>query len=157
MLNLESKNNCTPEKGWWLNEPASDRMAFGIVLHQVDGIWIVARTLIGSPAEKAGVLKGEQFLSVDGYDVDVGKGDMYELQILMQLDTSNLHHVTFRTASANLTREIEKTTLRTLLEFDYDNGGAIRGYCYGCRTCRSVTIGATGCSSGCPGDYCTVG
>jgi hypothetical protein len=67
MLNLKSQKNTPPERGWWLNEPASDRKAFGMVLHRIDGNWKVARTLIGSPAEKAGVAEGEWLMSVDDY------------------------------------------------------------------------------------------
>lgn len=157
MLSLESKQNAKPQRDWWLNEPASDRKAFGVVLHQKDGNWTVARTLIGSPAEKAGVIAGEQLASVDGYEVGAGRGDMYELQLLMLDDPSDSHRVTFRAASGDAHRDIKKLPLRQLLEFDYDNGGALLASCYGCRTCRPVTIGATNCSSGCPGNYCTVG
>ena len=138
-------------------DPASDRKAFGVVLHQRDGHWRVARTLIGSPAEKAGVLAGEALLSVDGYEVGFGRGDMYELQALMLDDASSSHRVTFLAASGEVRRDIDKLSLRMLLEFDYDNGGATLSTCVGCRTCRPLTIGATDCSSGCPGNSCTVG
>jgi predicted metalloprotease with PDZ domain len=93
MLNVESKKNATPERGWWLNEPASDRLAFGVVLHLINGNWTVARTLIGSPSEKAGLIKGQQLLSVDGYELSAGKGEPYELQVLMQLDNATAHRV----------------------------------------------------------------
>jgi predicted metalloprotease with PDZ domain len=154
MLNLESKYGSTPEKGWWLSEPASNRSAFGIVLHQIDGNWVVARTLIGSPAEKAGLLKGQQLLAVDEYEVGLGKGDEYELQALMQLDASPSHRLSILTSSGETSREIRKRPLRELLEFDFTNGGATLGYCVGCRTCRTLIQGATDCSSGCPGNRC---
>jgi PDZ domain len=157
MLSLESKANSRPERGWWLNEPASDRKAFGMVLHLIEGDWRVARTLVGSPAEKAGVAAGERLASVDGYEVGEGRGDMYELQQLMILDSSGSNLLTFRSRSGDINRNIEKLPLRQLLEFDYDNGGAHLAACVGCRTCRPLTIGATDCSSGCPGNYCTVG
>jgi len=157
MLSLKSTRGTTPQKGWWLKEPASDRKAFGMVLHYIDGSWTVARTLIGSPAEKAGVTAGERFASVDGYEVGAGKGDMYELQLLIELDTAGTHILTFRAKSGDIKRNIEKSPLRRLLEFDYDNGGADLAGCVGCLTCRPLTIGATDCNSGCPGNYCTIG
>jgi hypothetical protein len=129
MLSLESKENTTPRRGWWLDEPASDRKAFGMVLHLVEGDWTVARTLIGSTAEKAGVTAGERLASVDGYAVGMDRGDMYELQLLMLLDASRSHLVTFRAKSGDVSRDMEKLPLRHLLEFDYDNGGANLANC----------------------------
>jgi hypothetical protein len=38
---------------------------------------------------------------------------------------------------------------------DYDAGGATHGYCKGCRSCRSLIVGAVDCG-GCPGDTCTI-
>lgn len=157
MLNVERKTGATLERGWWMSEPASDRLAFGVVLHLIDGNWMVARTLAGSPAEKAGLSRGQQLLSVDGYELGAGKGEPYELQVLMQLDSSKTHRLAFLTASGELSLEVQKSSLRQLLAHDFDNGGATLGACVGCRTCRPVTIGATDCSSGCPGNYCTIG
>src|SRR5581483_11025922 len=157
MLDLKSQTNQVPERGWWLKEPASDRLAFGMVLHLINGEWTVARTLIGSPAEKAGVKTGEKLASVDGYEVGREKGDMYELQQLMLADSSRSHQLTFVNGKGKEKRDVEKRPLRELLEHDYDNGGATLRGCVGCRTCRPLTIGATDCSSGCPGNYCTVG
>jgi len=156
MLSLQRNTGAQPERGWWVNEPASNRKALGIVLHHIGGNWTVARTLIGSPAAKAGVTVGEHFLAVDGYDVGASGTEMYEFQTLMHMDTSGTHRVTFRSSTGHIDREIGKVHLHQLLEFDYDNGGAALSTCVGCRTCRPVTIGATDCSSGCPGNYCTV-
>ena len=146
MLNLKLEENRMPERGWWLKEPGSDRKAFGMVLHQVEEKWKVARTLIGSPAEKAGVTKGEWFMSVDDYNLGAGRGEMYELHLLMRLDTSVSHRVTFRTESGDVSRVIQKAALRQLLEIDYDNGG--RDYCYGCHTCTEWTYGESVCRMG---------
>jgi hypothetical protein len=157
MLDLASKNNVGLARGWWLDEPASARLAFGVVLHQIGGAWTVARSLIGSPAETAGLVTGVQVLSIDGYDVGIGKGDPYELQVLLQTDTAKSHRVIVRSGTTESTNEIEKRPLRALLEYDYDNGGATLRACVGCRTCRPLTIGATDCTSGCPGNYCTIG
>lgn len=157
MLNVDRIEMSEPERGWWLNDPASDRPAFGFVLHLREGVWVVARTLIGSPAEKAGVAEGDRLLSVDDYQVGEGKGDFLELAALMKLDGSSTHQLMFDRQSGRGEKSVEQLPLRQLLELDYDNGGsALRG-CVGCRTCRPVTIGATDCSSGCPGNYCTVG
>ncbi|NVI06333.1 hypothetical protein [Paraburkholderia youngii] len=156
MLDLQNAKGAKRERGWWLTDPSSNREAFGMVLHRKGGTWTVARTLIGSPAEKAGIVAGEHFISVDGYEVGGGKGDMLELQRLMALDSSPSHQVTFQGNAGTLTRELTKASLRQLLEYEYDNGGSHLDTCVGCRTCRPVTIGATDCSSGCPGNYCTV-
>lgn len=157
MLDLASKKHSAPVRGWWLSDPASNRKAFGVVLHLTNGKWTVARTLAGSPAENAGVTSGEHFASVDGYEVGPGKGEFTELHALMMEDTSTSHSVTFYTAAGVVNRDIGKESLHQLLERDFDNGKAALGYCKGCRTCKDVTIGATDCSSGCPGSYCTIG
>jgi hypothetical protein len=91
---------------------------------------------------------------VDGYEI--GAGDMHELHLLLELDNASSHLLTFQVDAGNVKREIAKQPLRDLLAQDFDNGGALLGACVGCRTCRPVTIGATDCSSGCPGNYCTV-
>jgi predicted metalloprotease with PDZ domain len=157
MITPQALQNTTPERGWWLSEPASDRMAFGMILHQVNGDWTVARTLIGSPAEAAGIVAGERLIAVDEYEVGIGRGDMYEMQLLMLADKSNTHVLSLQSSAGLQRRTVKKAPLRTLLEVDYDSGGATLGSCVGCRTCRPLTIGATDCSSGCPGNYCTVG
>lgn len=155
MLNLESKKNTPLERGWWLTDPASDRKAFGVVLHDKDGMWTVARTLIGSPAEKAGVKAGEQLVAIDEYELTTGS--MFELYSLITADTSLSYQLRFRGVAGEAKRDIAVAPLRQLLEHDYDNGGAHLLACVGCRTCRPVTIGATDCSSGCPGNGCTIG
>lgn len=157
MLSITKTPPSQLERGWWLLEPASNRKAFGIVLHLIDGSWQVARTLIGSPAERAGLVAGDTLLAVDEYEIGPGRGDPYELSQLMIADRSNEHLLTYMTSSGQVAKTVEKQSLHDLLEIDFDRGGSILGYCVGCRTCRPLTIGATDCSSGCPGNYCTVG
>src|SRR5690348_11148326 len=104
----QGKHASTRERGWWLTDPASDRKAFGMVLHLRDGRWTVARTLIGSPAEKAGVLVGEKLVAIDEYQLGAGNGDMYEAQALMLADSSASHSLNFDTQSGTRSRNIEK-------------------------------------------------
>lgn len=158
MLNTEHLPHAVPERGWWNSDPASNRLAFGMILHQSGQEWVVARVLIGSPAETAGVEFGDKLRAVDDYDVRASMGNIFEMQALMMEDSSSSHSLSFESKSGeNYNKQIAKAQLRELLEHDYDNGGSTLGGCVGCRTCRPLTIGATNCAGGCPGDYCTVG
>jgi C-terminal processing protease CtpA/Prc len=116
MLNIAKTPDNAPERGWWLNDPGSDRKAFGMVLHLLDGHWTVARTPIGSPAANAGVAVGERFTSVDDYEI--GKDDMHELHLLLELDNASSHLLTFRVDAGDVKREIAKQPLRDLLEHE---------------------------------------
>ena len=44
---------------WWESDPYADKKAIGVVMHKIDGHWVVARALLGSPAENAGLVKGD--------------------------------------------------------------------------------------------------
>jgi hypothetical protein len=154
MLSSERKEEGESESGWWLYDAAIDRPAFGMILHMNDGVWTVARTLIGSPAEQAGIKQGSCLQFVDGFRLGENTSDFLELSSLMKMDNSPTHILTFSDETEHV---LEKKPLRDLIAFDYENGGASLRGCYHCRSCRSATIGATDCSSGCPGNYCTVG
>jgi C-terminal processing protease CtpA/Prc len=53
---------------WWEADPYAVGGGLGIVLHQKSrNRWLVAEVLCGSPAEKAGVLRGDYLLQVDDY------------------------------------------------------------------------------------------
>ena len=157
MLNLVSQKHTPIPIGWWLSDPAVNRVAFGVILHLKKKTWIVARTLRGSPAEKCGIAAGEQFIAVDRYELGPGKGDISELYYLMLLSRSVSHEVTFRNASGEFKREVARAPLRALLEYDFANGGGLDGYCVGCRTGRPVITGAIHHCSGCSIPCCTVG
>jgi len=154
MLNLESQKDVPIEKDWWLKDPTSKRKAFGLVLHKTGEVWTVARCLIGSPAEQAGVLSGERLMSVDGYMLE--PGSFVELFSLMSESTSSTYELSFQSDSGDIVRKINADSLRDILERDFSNGGAKLLYCVGCRTCRPVSIGATHCGPGACADYCTI-
>ncbi len=44
MLTIPIEIDRTPQRGWWLTGPASDRLAFGLLLNRIERRWVVART-----------------------------------------------------------------------------------------------------------------
>ena len=134
----------------------SERMGFGLILHQRGEDVVVARALLRSPAAKAGIPASSRIVQVDDYELSGPKGDAVELAALLQLDPRAVHEIDYVSPAGRARTRIAKARLARLLAFDFDAGGAAQGYCVGCRTCRSLIQGATGCGSGCPGDRCLI-
>jgi hypothetical protein len=146
------------ERGWWLKDPASDRKAFGFVLHKSNDVWVVHRTLKQSPAELSGIQTGDELQAVDRYLLS-GGGDIMELFHLVNLDEHSTSHdlAIIRQGSNKITLSVQKQPLRALLATDYDLGGHILDTCYSCRFCRSISIGWSDCGGTQCFNQCSVG
>lgn len=138
-------------KEWWLQDPLSAREGMGVVLHKPQRQWIVARTLIGSPAEAAGMATADSILLINGYDL--AAGDIHEVLLLASLaERGNLYRrkdgsfdVEVRRGRANSLFSIKPEPLRELLKRDAMRGGDRREVCLSCRFCRPSSQGWRDC------------
>lgn len=150
-----------PPKGWWLKDPTSDRKAFGFVLRGKPEGWVVYRTLKQSPAERAGVLEGDQILSVDTYSLDAnGATDLLELFTLLNHDEGSGPYdlqIRRRATGSSVSLAVQTKPLRDLLAADFDLGGSSLGGCSTCLTCQPTSIGWYDCGSHPCIDRCTIG
>ena len=73
MANATSK---TPrlKNRWYKDDPLAIGNGLGVVLHERRRRWVVADVLSRSPAERAGLRKGDVVLCVGDYDLAGGEG-----------------------------------------------------------------------------------
>ena len=57
------------DTAWWRDDPGAQRQGFGMILHLKEGRWVVARTLVGSPADSAGIRVGYALHSIAGNEI----------------------------------------------------------------------------------------
>jgi len=138
---------------WWRDDPDAQRQGFGMILHLKEGKWVVARTLVGSPADMAGLKNGDRLHSIAGNEIASTK-----LNSAMQLlDGDTGHNVSLLRGQQLLEVRMQPALLRDLFERDAaGNGGIVLLSCVSCPTCYPRTSGAAQCSD-CPAYNCTTG
>lgn len=141
---------------WWQDEPEADRQALGIIFHRLGDHWTVHRTLLGSPAEVAGVQSGDIVQELSGRPIEASLRGATLSAMIELLDSGADHEVLFLRGQARVIKAMRPRVLRDLLELDADRGGATLGYCYSCPNCYPRTSGVSRCSE-CPGYNCTIG
>lgn len=130
---------------WWESDPYADKLAVGVVMHKIDGQWVVARSLMGSPADKAGLVKGDALLAVGGNSLFTGIGEAVIDNTLSLLDARDEVEVAVLRAQKMHSLRMPFKPLSELLEQDEQLGGAALGYCKSCRSCRSRVTGVSDC------------
>lgn len=157
-LERGSKREAATTSGpWWEDEPDVDRQAFGIVFHLRGEKWVVDRTLTGSPAESAGVQKGDVIHEVGGRSIGSLLRPISLTATIELLQSDIDHNIGFLRGEEQVVKVMRPRVLRELLVEDAKRGGINKSTCYRCRGCRSAISGVSNCPGDCPGFNCTIG
>ncbi|MBX9569379.1 MAG: PDZ domain-containing protein [Candidatus Obscuribacterales bacterium] len=133
---------------WWHKDPDSHRLGIGVILHWKPTGWVVDRTLLGSPAEKAGIKPGDVIVSLNEF----GLGAREDIRESWMHKESPFRISLMRGGSEQAAQSIEAKTLRELFDEEEKLGGSLVG-CYTCYDCYDTSNGYRQCGEGgCSGE-----
>src|SRR5262245_29241822 len=113
-----SESTTVTQETWWAYDRHTEKPAIGVVLHNIDGHWTVARTLLGSPAERAGIQKGDVFLAIAGNSLASALGEAVIEKTLSFLSEGAELEVAFIRSQKVTSVKSSFAPLRQLLEED---------------------------------------
>lgn len=142
---------------WWREDPDAQRQGFGLILHLLEGKWVVARALAGSPANMAGIKAGDVLHSIGGDEIAASLHHTKLHSVIEALDAKLVHEVALLRGQELVRANMQPAVLCDLFENDAaQNGGVVILSCVSCPTCYPRTSGAAQCSD-CPTYNCTTG
>ena len=123
--------------------PLAKGDGIGLIIHQRGKRCQVLHVFSKSPAEKAGILKGDYLESIDGYKISIKS--MLSAILLLRLQKSFLHKTKFNRKSRFRNFSIRSKPLGGLIGIDvFDQFGSWP--CNECDTCFPEIAGAVDCT-----------
>ena len=144
-----------PAGKWWDTDPYAAGGGLGIVLHRKPrNRWRVADVLRNSPAELAGVQRGDFLVQVDEYPLTTPDADIVELMGLIRASKSDAHRLVLKRTTGAVKLRVESKPMRSLLSVadrlgqHLGGGTGGGGGCSKCRSCAPTVIGWLDCGTG---------
>jgi PDZ domain len=144
-----------PVDKWWDRDPYALGGGLGIVLHaNPRNRWVVANVLRKSPAELAGVLRGDYVVQIDAYSLTAPDADIVEVLGLIRAGKAHARRLVLERESGIVKVRIVAKPMRSLLRVaarlgqELGGGPGGGGGCSSCRSCTPTVIGWLDCGTG---------